>query len=79
LALVYAWTGERDRALERLQIVPAIPAGPPYGDLHFIRAGILCEVIRVSTRSLPRRRLPADNRAVLSRLITGGGKPRNKK
>ena len=36
LALVYAWTGERDRALEQLEIVakiPAGPAGPTYGDL----------------------------------------------
>jgi TolB-like protein/Tfp pilus assembly protein PilF len=27
LALVYAWTGERDRALEQLEIVATIPAG----------------------------------------------------
>jgi len=33
LALVYAWTGERDRALDQLEIVAAIPAGPTYGDL----------------------------------------------
>jgi eukaryotic-like serine/threonine-protein kinase len=33
LALVYAWTGERDRALEQLEIVAKIPAGPTYGDL----------------------------------------------
>ena len=35
LALVYAWTGERDRALEQLEIVATIPAGPSYGDLRF--------------------------------------------
>jgi tetratricopeptide (TPR) repeat protein len=35
LALVYAWTGERDRALEQLEIVAKIPAGPTYGDLRF--------------------------------------------
>jgi TolB-like protein/predicted Zn-dependent protease len=35
LALVYAWTGERDRALEQLQIVATIPNGPTYGDLRF--------------------------------------------
>ena len=35
LALVYAWTGERDRALEQLEIVAKIPAGPTYGDLKF--------------------------------------------
>ena len=36
LALVYAWTGERDRALEQLEIVAAIPGlAPTYGDLKF--------------------------------------------
>jgi TolB-like protein len=35
LALVYAWTGERDRALEQLEIVATIPQGPTYGDLRF--------------------------------------------
>ena len=35
LALVYAWTGERDRALEQLEIVATIPNGPSYGDLRF--------------------------------------------
>jgi tetratricopeptide (TPR) repeat protein len=36
LALVYAWTGERDRALEQLEKVATIPTslgGPTYGDL----------------------------------------------
>jgi TolB-like protein/class 3 adenylate cyclase len=34
LALVYAWTGERDRALEQLEIVATIPGmGPTHGDL----------------------------------------------
>ena len=35
LALVYAWTGERDAALEQLEAVATIPAGPTYGDLRF--------------------------------------------
>src|SRR6266540_5775646 len=36
LALVYAWTGERDRALEQLEIVATIPGmAPSYGDLRF--------------------------------------------
>ena len=35
LALVYAWTAERERALEQLEIVAKIPAGPSYGDLRF--------------------------------------------
>jgi tetratricopeptide (TPR) repeat protein len=36
LALVYAWTGERDRALEQLEkiaTVPTSPGSPTYGDL----------------------------------------------
>jgi tetratricopeptide (TPR) repeat protein len=40
LALVYAWTGERDRALEQLEKVATVPAVlggsvPTYGDLRF--------------------------------------------
>jgi tetratricopeptide (TPR) repeat protein len=36
LALVYAWTGERDRALEQLEKVATIPGlAPTYGDLRF--------------------------------------------
>ena len=36
LALVYAWTGERDRALEQLEKVATIPgSAPTYGDLRF--------------------------------------------
>ncbi|PYS37856.1 MAG: hypothetical protein DMF71_17755, partial [Acidobacteria bacterium] len=36
LALVYAWTGERDRALEQLEIVATLPGyGPTYGDFRF--------------------------------------------
>ena len=35
LALVYAWTGERDLALDQLETIAAIPGGPTYGDLKF--------------------------------------------
>jgi serine/threonine protein kinase len=38
LALVYAWTGERDRALEQLEKIATIPGSlgmPTYGDLRF--------------------------------------------
>jgi hypothetical protein len=37
LALVCAWTGERDRALKQLEIVATIPGEgvPTYGDLRF--------------------------------------------
>src|SRR6266446_2262400 len=31
LALVYAWTGERDLAIKQLEILATIPAGPTYG------------------------------------------------
>ncbi|MEY2539624.1 MAG: eukaryotic-like serine/threonine-protein kinase [Verrucomicrobiota bacterium] len=33
LALAYAWTGERDLAIEQLSALAKIPAGPSYGDL----------------------------------------------
>jgi eukaryotic-like serine/threonine-protein kinase len=35
LAQVYAWTGERDRALEQLEIVATLPGDTSYGDLRF--------------------------------------------
>jgi serine/threonine protein kinase len=35
LAMVYAWTGEHDRAFEQLETVAIIPNGPTYGDLRF--------------------------------------------
>jgi serine/threonine-protein kinase len=34
-ALVYAWCGERDRALEQLATLENLPAGPSFGDLKF--------------------------------------------
>jgi predicted Zn-dependent protease len=34
-ALVYAWCGERDRALEQLATLAKIPSGPDPGDLKF--------------------------------------------
>jgi tetratricopeptide (TPR) repeat protein len=35
LAMVYAWTGERDLAIEQLEIIAKIPGGPTYGGLRF--------------------------------------------
>jgi serine/threonine protein kinase/tetratricopeptide (TPR) repeat protein len=35
LALVYAWTGEPALAMEQLEIIAKIPAGPSYGELRF--------------------------------------------
>jgi len=34
LALIYAWTGERDLALEQLETVAKIEGGPTYGELR---------------------------------------------
>jgi len=34
LALIYAWTGERDLAIEQLEMVSKIPGGPTYGILR---------------------------------------------
>jgi TolB-like protein/Flp pilus assembly protein TadD len=34
LALTYAWAGERDLAIEQLEIAAKIPNGPHYGDLR---------------------------------------------
>jgi serine/threonine protein kinase/tetratricopeptide (TPR) repeat protein len=33
-ALICAWTGERDLAMEQLEVVAKIPAGPSYGELR---------------------------------------------
>ena len=35
LALVYAWTGERDRAIEQLEILAGMPSNVSFGELHF--------------------------------------------
>ena len=34
LALIYAWTGERDLAIKQLEIAAKLPNGPHYGDLR---------------------------------------------
>jgi tetratricopeptide (TPR) repeat protein len=34
LALIYAWTGERDQALEQLETVAKVEGGPTYGELR---------------------------------------------
>jgi hypothetical protein len=35
LALVYAWTGERDAALTQLEKIVRLPRGPDHGELRF--------------------------------------------
>src|SRR5205085_8567388 len=34
LAWIYAWTGERDLAIEQLETVAKIPGGPTYGEMR---------------------------------------------
>jgi hypothetical protein len=34
LALIYAWTGEKDRALKRLDEAAKLPSFLSYGELH---------------------------------------------
>jgi hypothetical protein len=34
MAWIYAWTGERGRAIDELEIVAKIPCGPTYGELR---------------------------------------------
>ena len=53
LALIYAWTGERDLAIEQLEIVAKIPTGPTYGSCVWIRCGTRCAAIRASKKSSP--------------------------
>ena len=33
-AIICAWTGDRDLALEQLEILAKLPGGPSYGDLR---------------------------------------------
>ena len=35
LALIYAWTGERDLAIEQLEILAGVPSNISYGALRF--------------------------------------------
>jgi tetratricopeptide (TPR) repeat protein len=35
LALIYAWTGEPDLALEQLSVLSKVPGGPDYGQLRY--------------------------------------------
>jgi tetratricopeptide (TPR) repeat protein len=35
LAMVYAWSGDRDRAIEQLEILTGLPSPISYGELRF--------------------------------------------
>ena len=51
LALIYAWTGERDLAIEQLEIVSKIPNGPTYGMLRLDPVWDSSAAIRGSKKS----------------------------
>ena len=36
LAMIYAWTGEKDLAVEQLRIAARVPNGPTYGELKLL-------------------------------------------
>ncbi len=36
LSVIYAWTGEKDLALEQLRIAAQLPNGPTYGELRLL-------------------------------------------
>ena len=56
LARIYALTGEKDLALEQLDVVSKLPCGPSYGALRLDPEWTRCAAIRVSRRSsLPSR------------------------
>jgi hypothetical protein len=66
-------------ALEQLEIVTKIPAGPTCRDLRFNPCWDDWAVISVSTRLSPQPTLPAENRAVFLATHNRGGRPRAKK
>jgi tetratricopeptide (TPR) repeat protein len=51
LAIIYAWTGEKDLAIEQLRTAAQIPSGVTYGELSFTRNGTHSAATRVSIRS----------------------------
>ena len=56
LALIYAWVGEKDLALEQLAISAKIPAGVTYGELNSRQSGTRCATTDASRKSSPRSR-----------------------
>ena len=52
-AVICAWTGERDLAIEQLETLAKIPAGASYGDLRLDPSGIRSVAIRASKKSSP--------------------------
>ena len=56
LARIYALTGEKDLALQKLEIVSKLPAGPSYGGVVLNPSGTHCAAIRASRKSSHRSR-----------------------
>ena len=54
LARIYALTGEKDLALEQLEIVSKLPAGRLMANCVLIPYGTHCAAIRASRKSSPR-------------------------
>jgi thioredoxin-like negative regulator of GroEL len=75
LALVYAWTGESDRALEQLDAVATIPNGPTYGDLRFNPCWDPYAMINASIKSLKGLKQPADNHVYAGARTRRGRSP----
>jgi hypothetical protein len=60
LASIYALTGEKDLALQQLEIVSKLPVGPPMARYVLIPYGTRCATIRASRRSSPPSRRKTD-------------------
>ena len=60
-ALVYAWCGERNRALEQLARLENLPASPSLGHLKFSPKWMICAATRAS-KDRGRHRCPAQDR-----------------
>ena len=56
LAQIYAWTGNKDLAIQQITAEERVPNYLTYGMLNFIRIGTPCAGTLVSNRLLPRKR-----------------------
>ena len=52
-ALVYAWCGDRSRALEQLARLEKLRASSSPGHLSLVQSGMICAATRASKRSWP--------------------------
>ena len=58
LATIYAWTGDKDRAIEQLMTAAKVPNSAHYGELKLNPHGTRCAATRISKKSslISRRR-----------------------